>query len=32
VDDAEQAILRVAAGQMDRAELQAWLDAHDAYG
>jgi death on curing protein len=27
VDDAEQAILRVAAGQMDRDGLQAWLDA-----
>jgi death on curing protein len=32
VDDAEQAILRVAAGQMDRAGLQAWLDARDAPG
>jgi death-on-curing protein len=30
VDDAEQAILRVAAGQMDRIELQSWLDAHEA--
>jgi death on curing protein len=32
VDDAEKAILRVAAGQMDRAELQAWLDAHETAG
>ena len=32
VDDAERAILRVAVGQMSRAELQAWLDAHETAG
>lgn len=29
VADAEAAILRVAAGRMDRVELQTWLEAHD---
>jgi death-on-curing protein len=29
VDDAEQAILHVASGSLDRAGLQAWIEAHE---
>jgi prophage maintenance system killer protein len=32
VDAAEDAILRVAAGRMDSAQLEAWLEAHQAAG
>ncbi len=29
VDEAEQAILQVASGVLDRAGLQAWIEAHE---
>jgi hypothetical protein len=29
VDEAEQAILNVASGRLDRAGLQAWIEAHE---
>jgi death on curing protein len=29
VDEAEQAILQVASGSLDRAGLQAWIEAHE---
>jgi death-on-curing protein len=29
LDEAERAILQVASGVLDRAGLQAWIDAHD---